>query len=62
MPGRLFKIAVKIKKGGERGGGGGEKKGREESSAILKGGRGMLVRLSWPRWWEVILVRALIKA
>ena len=45
-----------------RGGGGGEKKGREESSAILKGGRGMLVRLSWPRWWEVILVRALIKA
>lgn len=59
MPGRLFKIAVKIKKGGE---GGGEKKGREESGAFLKGGRGMLVRLSWPRWWEVILVRALIKA
>lgn len=59
MPGRLFKIAVKIKKGGE---GGGEKKGREESGAILKAGRGMLVRLSWPRWWEVILVRALIKA
>ena len=42
--------------------GGGEKKGREESGAILKGGRGMLVRLSWPRWWEVILVRAHIKA
>ena len=59
MPGRLFKIAVKIKKVGR---GGGEKEGREESGAILRGGRGILVRLSWPRWWEVILVRALIKA
>ena len=43
MPGRLFKIAVKKKKGGE---GGGEKKGREESGASLSVGRGMLVRLS----------------
>lgn len=46
MPGRLFKIAVKIKKGGGGGeGGGGEKKEREESGATLSGGRGMLVRL-----------------
>lgn len=44
MPGRLFKIAVKIKKGGGEGGGG-EKKEREESGATLSGGRGMLVRL-----------------
>ena len=46
MPGRLFKIAVKIKKGGGGGeGGGGEKKEREESGATLSGGKGMLVRL-----------------
>lgn len=45
MPGRLFKIAVKIKKGGGGEGGGGEKKEREESGATLSGGRGMLVRL-----------------
>ena len=44
MPGRLFKIAVKIKKGGGEGGGG-EKKEREESGATLSGWRGMLVRL-----------------
>ena len=60
MPRRLFKIAVKIKKNG--GGGGGEKKEREDSGASLSGGRGMLVRLLWPKWWEVIRVRALIKA
>lgn len=59
MPGRLFKIAVKIKKGGE-GGWRKERKGGEW--CYFERGEGMLVRLSWPRWWEVILVRALIKA